>query len=188
MKKKWILLIVVVLLAGTAVTVSAQLRLDMDITVPVYLGFTASSGVSQGVWNSYFIPLPNARLAWQFGDGLIDGGVGLRMFTYIIENIAYPEAFVELNVDRFTFAANVGGYGFLEFGLLSSLLQEAGVGNLSGFHNLIIPDVSAQFRVNDWFRVSAGVLMLAPFGANIGGIFDNFAYFGYINAKFVVKF
>ena len=89
------------------------------MNAPVWFGYSVS-GSADGAWNSYFIPFPDARLAWQFGGGLLDGGVGVRWFTFIIENVLYPEAYLELNLEHFTFSLAVGGFGFLEFGLLSA--------------------------------------------------------------------
>ena len=187
MKRAIFLVVVVVVLLTGAVSASAQLRLDFDINVPVWFGYHTSGG-GDGAWNQYFIPFPDARLAWQFGGGLIDFGIGARVFTFIIENVLYPEAYFELNLENFTFSAAVGGFGFLEFGLLSSAMQQAGVNNLTGFHNVILPDLNVAWRVSDWFRLGVGVFMIAPFGNDLGGVLNNFVYSGYINARFVILF
>jgi hypothetical protein len=187
MKKTVFVLVAVMVLLVSAVSASAELRLDLDVNIPVWFGYSVN-GAGAGTWNQYFIPFPDARIAWQFGEGLIDGGVGIRAFTFIIENILWPEGFIELNVDHFTFSASAGGFVFLEFGLLSSALQSAGVNNLSGFHGVLIPDLNAAWRVTDWFRLGVGVFMIAPFGADIGGVLNSFVYSGYINARFVIRF
>jgi hypothetical protein len=187
MKKTVLVLVAVVVLLVSAVSASAELRLDFDVNAPIWFGYSVS-GTASGDWNRNFIPFPDARLAWQFGEGLVDGGVGVRVFTFIFENVLWPEGFVELNVDPFTFSLNVGGFAFLEFGLLSSALQNAGVNNLSGFHNLLLPDLNVAWRVNDWFRLGAGIFMIAPFGNDFGGVLQNFVYSGYINARFVIRF
>jgi hypothetical protein len=188
MRKRYVVVLVaVVMLCVGAMSTSAQLRLDMDVNVPLYFGYSAG-GVSDGVWNKYFIPFPDARLAYQFGGGLLDFGVGVRAFTFIIENILYPEAYIELNLDRVTFSLNLGGLAFLEFGLLSSALQSSGVNNLTGFHDVILPDLNVAYRVNDWFRLGGGVFMIAPFSHGMGGILDNFVFSAYLNARFVIMF
>lgn len=183
MKRAIFLVVVVVVLLTGAVSASAQLRLDMDVNLPLFFG--SSSG--DAAWN-HFVPFPNGRLAWQFGGGLIDGGVGARAFTFIIENILYPEGYIELNIEQFTFSFNVGGFAFLEFGLLSDALSSAGINNLSGFHGLILPDLNAAWRVNDWFRLGGGVFMIAPFGSDMGGVLNNLVYSFYIDARFVILF
>ncbi len=187
MKRTVIVLVAAIVLLGTAVSAPAELRLDLDVNIPIYFGYSVG-GYASGAWNQYFIPFPDARLAWQFGNGLIDGGVGVRMFTFIIENILYPEGFVELNLDAFTFSLNVGGFAFLEFGLLSSALSNLGINTFSGFHSVLLPDINAAWRVNDWFRLGAGMFMIAPFGNDLGGVLDNFVYSFYINARFVIRF
>ena len=187
MRKRFVVaLVAIVMLCVGVMSASAQLRLDMDVNMPIYFGYT-SGGVSDGVLNQ-FIPFPDARLAYQFGGGMVDGGIGVRAFTFIIENILYPEAYVELNIDRVTFSFNLGGFAFLEFGLLSTTLQNEGIETLSGFHGVILPDLNVAFRVNDWFRLGGGVFMIAPFGNGMGGVLDSFAYSVYINARFIVMF
>jgi hypothetical protein len=188
-KRSLVVIVAAVMLCMGAVSASAQLRLDMDVNVPAYIGIS-SAGTTEGIWNQFFIPFPDARLAYQFGSGAFRAGVGVRVFTFIIENILYPEAYVEYTVDRFAFSANVGGFGFLEFGLLSGVLQSTlGSGfTLTGFHDIVIPDLNVAYKVNDWFRIGAGIFMLAPFTANNGALLSDFIFTGYINARFVVMF
>jgi hypothetical protein len=188
MKKRALFaLMVIVLMCAGALSASAQLRLDMNVNVPLYFGISAS-GYEEGAWNSNFIPLPEAQLAYQFGQGDLRGGVGARVFTFIIENILYPAAFIELTLDRLVLSANLGGFVFVEFGLLSAALEDADVPNLSGFHNVVLPDLSVSYKFNDWFRLGAGVFMFMPFGSNLSGVLDGFLYAGYIQAKFIVTF
>jgi hypothetical protein len=159
----------------------------MNVNVPLYFGAYAS-GYQSGGWNSYFIPFPELQLAYQFGEGALHAGVGVRTFTFIIENIMYPAAFVELALDPFVLSANVGGFAFLQFGLLTTMLAQNGITTLSGFHNVILPDFSVGYKVNDWFRLSAGVFMFAPFNSELGNVLGGFLFAGYLQAKFLVIF
>lgn len=188
-KKSLIALVVLLLLCAGALNVGAQLRLDINVNVPLYFGAFAAGYQSSGV-NSYFIPFPEAQLAYQFGEGTFHWGVGVRTFTFIIENIMFPTAFVELTLDPLplVLSANVGGLAFLEFGLLSSVLSSVNVKNLSGFHSVILPDFSVGLKVNDWFRISGGAFMFVPFGTELGGALSGYAVAGYIQAKFLVLF
>jgi hypothetical protein len=186
-RKALIALVAVLLLCAGAVSVSAQLRLDINVNVPLYFGAFASGYQSSG-FNSYFIPFPEAQLAYQFGEGTFHWGVGVRAFTFIVENVMFPTAFVEFALDPFVLSANVGGFAFLEFGLLSATLASAHINNLSGFHSVILPDFSVGFKVNDWFRISGGAFMFVPFGTELGGALSGYAVAGYIQAKFLVLF
>jgi hypothetical protein len=188
-KRVVVVLVVVVAMVCGAVSASAQLRLDMDINVPICAGITVS-GVSQTAWNSFFIPFPDARLSYQFGVGPVNLGVGARMFTVIIENFLYPEIYAELVLGKFVASVNVGGLAFLEFGLLSSVLDAAGVGNLTGYQPVILPDISVAFKATDWFRVQAGLFVIAPFASSssLGDMFSNNVFAGYITARFVALF
>ncbi|MGD0724918.1 MAG: hypothetical protein ABSB63_05085 [Spirochaetia bacterium] len=188
MKKKALFaLVVVLLLCAGALNVSAQLRLDMSVSFPLYLGAYASGYESSG-FNSYFIPFPEIQLAYQFGEGALHGGVGARTFTFIIENILYPAAFIEYAIDPIVLSLNVGGFAFLEFGLLSSVLEQNHIATLSGFHSVILPDFNVAYKVNDWFRLSAGMFIFAPFGSELGGYLSGFAFAGYLQARFIVVF
>ena len=159
-----------------------------DINVPIYAGYSVG-GVSQGAWNSYFIPFPDVQLIYQFGLGPVSIGPGVRVFSVIIENFLYPEVTAEFTMDKFVAYAGVGGFAFLEFGLISSLLQSAaGISTLTGFHNVVLSDIGAALKLNDWFRVCGGVYIISPFDKTIGGLFENNVYAGYIDAKFTVTF
>ena len=179
--------VLVVLLAG-AMSASAQVRLDIDINDPLYFGFS-SAGVPQGMWNPYpYIPIPDAKLMYQFPLGPVNLGAGVRVFTLIIENILYPEIYAELNLNPFFIDASVGGFGFLMFGLLSDVLSGVGVNSLNGFYSVVLPDVSVGYKVNDVFRISAGILAIAPFDSSLSGVLANNVFAGYLKATFVVMF
>jgi hypothetical protein len=186
MKRAVFLVVVGAALLFGAVSASAQFRVDIDVNYPVYFGYSVT-GSAAGAWNQYFIPVPDFRASWQFGNEFIDGGIGVRWFTFIIENFIYPEGYVELNLDPFVLSLSVGGFAFLEFGILSAALQDAGINNLTGFHTVILPDVDFSWKVARWFQLGVGVFMIAPFGANIGGVLDNFVYSGYIRFRFIIK-
>ena len=189
MKKKLLVVCAaLVMLVGAGATVGAQVRLDFDINDPVYFGY-AVSGSQYGVWNSSpYIPLPDARLQFQIPLGPLNIGAGARVFTVIVENIAYPEVYAELNLDKLVVNASVGGLEFLTFGLLTDAIQSSTGAVLSGYEPIVLADVSVGYKVVDFFRISAGAFMAAPYQQNIGGIFDAFAFAGYVKASFVVEF
>ncbi len=189
MKKRLVIVFVAlaVMLAG-AVNASAQLRLDIDISDPVYFGYT-SGGSAQGAWNPVpYIPIPDAKLLYQFSLGPVNLGAGVRVFSLIVENILYPELYSELTLGPVVFNASVGGLAFLEFGLLSTALSDAGISNLTGFQSVILPDVSVSFKVNNVFRLGGGLFMIAPMGSSLGGVLANNVFAGYLKATFVVLF
>jgi hypothetical protein len=186
-KKALIALVAVLLLCAGALSVSAQVRLDLNVNFPLYFGAFATGYQSSGV-NSYVIPFPEAQLSYQFGEGAFHWGVGVRVFTFIIENILFPAAFMEYALDPFVLSANVGGLAFLQFGLLTSTLAQNNIATLSGFHSVILPDFSVGLKVNDWFRISGGAFMFVPFGSELGGVLNGYVVAGYLQAKFLVLF
>jgi hypothetical protein len=178
-----------ILFAG-AMTASAQVRLDIDINDPIYFGYT-DTGTQTGIWNPYpYIPIPDAKLMYQFSLGPINLGAGVRVFSLIIENFAYPEIYGELVLNPFTVNLSVGGLEFLMFGLLSDALTPAGVTGLNGYVPLIIPDLSVSYKLNDIVRISGGVFIMSPLTSTstIGGVLDNNVFAGYLKATFVVVF
>jgi hypothetical protein len=186
-KKLFTIVLAALLVLGAAGSASAQLRLDMDVNVPAYVGFTAG-GTATGAWNQFFIPFPDAQLSYQFALGPVRLGAGVRVFTLIIESFLYPEVYAELDLKPLVLSAKVGGLGILEFGLLTDVLSAAGLSNLSGFQSIVFPDLSIAYSVNDWFRIAAGLFVIAPFGADLGGIFGNNLFAGYVAARFVILF
>jgi hypothetical protein len=176
-----------VMLAG-AVSAGAQLRLDIDINDPVYLGYS-NAGTRTGVWNQYpYIPIPDAKLMYQLSLGPINLGGGVRVFSFIIENLMYPEIYGELDLSPFVLNVSVGGGAFLHFGLLSALANGTGYEKLNGFQQVILPDISVAYKLNDIFRLSGGVFIIAPFTSSLGGVLATNVFAGYIKATFVVKF
>lgn len=186
-KKGLVTVIALVVLLASAVGAGAQVRLDADINVPLYVGFSVG-GVSDGAWNQYFIPFPDVQFGYQFGLGPVNLVAGARVFTVIIENFLYPTVTAELNLDPFVVYASTGGFLLVEFGLLTSLLQQVGVNTLTGWHNVLLSDIGVALKVNSWFRVSGGLYVISPFDKTIGGVFDNNVFAGYITAKFTTLF
>jgi hypothetical protein len=180
--KKLFVPVAILILVG-AVSVGAQLRVDLGVNMPAYFGYS-SGGASTGAGSQQFVPFPNARLAYQFGGGLLDWGIGVRLFTFIIDSVLYPEAYVELNLDRFTFSLNLGGVAFLEIRLPGAGFTALGINNISGLQSVILPDLNVAFKVNDWLRLGGGVFTITPSFGN-GGILSSFLFIGYVNAQFV---
>jgi len=169
-----------VILFTAALTASAQVRLDIDLNWPVIGGIQldptifGTSGSSIDL-SQYHLLLPDLRLYYQFGEGFLQAGIGIRAYTLIIESLVFPEAFIEMNLKPFVISASVGGY---LFGVI-------GIANTGSTADLILPDVSAYWAINNWFRIGGGVLMFAPLDASWT---QNFGYVGYFGAKFSFLF
>jgi hypothetical protein len=179
MKKKVLLAVMVVaLLLGVALGSSAQVRLDIDLNWPIVGGIAldpavfGSSGGNLDL-SQYHLLLPDLRLYYQFGDGVLRGGLGLRIYTVIIESLLFPEAYLEVNLKPFVIGVSAGGFLFGVIGLYSNL----------GTAGLLLPDINAYWAIADWFRIGAGALLFVPtsFGSSFG-------YIGYIGARFVFVF
>jgi hypothetical protein len=178
MRKRYVVVLVaVVMLCVGAMGASAQLRLDGNLSWPFYLGINIE-GLTSGVQGSTDISkfaflFPEVQLSWQFGDGALRGGVGLRAFTLIIESFGWPDAWLELELKPLVLRADLGGGWFYAFGLANS----------SATASVILPQLDLSWKLADWFRLGAGALLIAPF--------DNPSNFGvalYVGGRFTALF
>lgn len=176
-KKALIALVVVLLLCAGALNVSAQVRLEGNLSWPVLGGIKLDSSIYGSSGSSvdlsqYHLLLPDFRIYYQFGDGILRGGIGARVYSLIIESIIYPEAFIEVELTPIVLEASLGGYVFGVFGLYNNVTTA----------QLMIPDLNVGWAIAPWFRLGAGVLMFAPLNGNWS---QNFGYIGYIGARFI---
>ncbi len=117
--------------------------------------------------------MPNLQPYWQFGGGPLKFGIGARVYTVLIMNFLYPSAFAELQLGRFDVNLNAGGF----LGIL------AGIGPT--FETITGPwftmDLSAGFRVTNWFRIGLGAFAIAD--SDYPG---QFPYAIYASGKFIL--
>ncbi len=154
-------------------SVAAQARLDIGAIVPRGAGVASggsSTSVGTFVDNWPFIPLPDAGIYYQGDLGLLKLGIGARATTFILETIAWPNAYAELDLGPVAIQAQVGGGAFLMLGLVTSPV----------LGKVLIPDISAwyKFGKKGIFRLGAGAIGLyvpdafgdfTPFLIYIGG-------------------
>ncbi len=179
MRKKILVVLVAVFLVFGAFNASAQMRLDVDIPWVLTAGanlnmFTGGgSGAPSLDLSQFHLILPHVDLAYQFGNGIFTGGVGLRNYTILFEFFSYPMGYVELNFKPLVIRAEMGGFAFLLWGVYNYLFVSA------DSLKIWLPDVSVAFAFTDWFRLGAGATLIVPFGD-----FNNFGYILYIDARF----
>ncbi|MFQ3547002.1 MAG: hypothetical protein SNJ56_01590 [Termitinemataceae bacterium] len=175
MKKMVVCLGLIVLLSLPAV---AQVRIDMGFEIPRGIGAVVENQnifpqEAVDFFNTYIIPLPEAGLYYQLPIGPVRIGAGLRVFTIILANIYWPNAFVEADLGNFTLAGQIGGGLFGVFGLFPADVKTGRV---------FIPDLSLWYRFGNSFRVGGGATgLLLPESDTLG-------YLYYIGAKFAVVF
>jgi hypothetical protein len=141
MKKRLIVVIVAaVLLVGGAMSASAQFRLDIDVPwwLSVHLSPSLESAIGAEAGGvdimQYAFVLPNLQPYYQFVAGPVHFGIGARLYTVLIMNFLYPQAFVELNLGP-TFEAFTGPG--------------------------VTMDLSVGFRIVDWLRIDVGAFAVA---------------------------
>jgi hypothetical protein len=181
MKRKWIIAAAIgAMLIGGATVASAQFRMDIDIPWWIYVGLSdqleADLGTEFGVADiaQYAIVVPNIQAYWMFGGTMLKLGVGARLYTVLIANFIYPSIVGEVRLGNFDVNLNVGGLAglFVAWGGFF----EAVTGPWATF------DLSAGYRLTNWFRVGAGV-----FGIVQTEYPQEFPYVIYASAKFIVN-
>jgi hypothetical protein len=175
-KTKVVAMLVALLVLLFAANASAQVRLEGNLAWPLTIGTSSSSTLFGGTsfdLTKYYFLVPDFRIYYQFGGGLLDGGVGLRVPTLFIVSALYPEAFVELNLKPFVLEGTLGGLLFGYFGL--------GVAGLSA-QSLLMSDLNASFELTPWFRLGGGMYLIMPANSTFS---QNFLYVGYISLRFI---
>lgn len=173
MKKGLLVFCVVLAIALTAAAdAGAQARLEVNGNWPLLVSLGSGSplgDVGSIDLSKYFLIVPDFRAYYQFGQGMLRGGIGVRVPTLIIVSMVYPEAFVELDLHPVVLEASVGGLLFGAFGLgVSSLRAEPWV----------TPDLNVSFEIADWFRLGGGVYLIAPLDGSWGQNYLSIVYIG----------
>lgn len=149
---------IVLLIALVAIPSFAQWRLDIGVDIPRGVGAVVGSDVlgsdaASAALSSTFFPFPEASIYYTFGgESILQVGVGMRCFTFIIESIAWPNIFAEVNLGPVAIEAQVGGGAFVAFGLANS----------ADFGQVFFPDLSAWFKLGkkQAFRLGVGAIGL----------------------------
>jgi hypothetical protein len=169
------LIIIFIFSLGIIMFAGAQVRLDVNVSVPVYNGIQIEGGEGVGDFSDYAFVIPDLVLSYVIDADLIKVGLGARMITFLVESVIWPNAFVELNVDPLVLNASVGGGVFFYFGAVSGVEASS----------LIIPDISAYFKFNEWFQLGGGIVLFV--GTEIFGV-DILPYSIYVRARFSFSF
>lgn len=170
------LTLIAALIAAAALPAFAEWRIDVGFDIPRGIGAMADgeaviSEDAGDFFDEYIFPFPEASVYYQRNAGPLRVGGGLRMYTFILESIFWPNAFAELDVWKVTFQFQFGGLLFGMFGLLNSI--ESGP--------ILIPDLSVWYRIGNVFRVGGGAI-----GFMHQDLPDAIAFIYYFGAKFVV--
>jgi len=140
-------LILMFLLIG--MTVTAQVRLDVAIDVPIYFGISMDNE-SAGMLSQFTFLFPELGMYYVMGDGALQIGLGARLFTLILESIVWPNAFIEMNLGDMVVSAQLGGGAFGFLGFFTTGATAA----------ILIGDLSVAYKLSDSFRIGVGALMI----------------------------
>jgi hypothetical protein len=174
--KKVLLVVVILALAGAAGF--ADGRADIGMAIPWKLGATLTSSLEDNetlnVLSYFTLLVPQVFVGYEFGLGPVNLGVGGRLYTLIFESVAMPAAFAEVVLGPVAVNLNVGGGGFLLFGLYNDLLTGP----------LLLPDLSAHVQLGRSLNLGIGATgILHPDIPE-----DVLPFVLYLSGKFVVRF
>ena len=177
MRKKSSLILIAVVLFATAAglaappPLAADSQVDIGLHIPYYAGIEVENEEDAGEALEYLFLLPDLKYNYFFTEQGLKAGIGFRMFTLILESIAYPIITLETDLGPFTLSSHIGGGTFLLFGLFNSF--EAG--------HIYIPEITAAYHLTETFSLGTGAMFLfAPQEADL----SNFAYIGHVFARF----
>lgn len=175
--KKVVIAVLILVVAGASAF--ADWRADIGMDIPWRLGATVQDAVgdtqseSLDVLSEFTFLLPEVMIGYEAQVGPLNLGVGGRLFTFILESLVYPVGFAELDAGPVAVNLNVGGGGFLFFGLYNN------------FHtaSLYIPDLSVHAKLGKSLRLGLGAATFLG-----GETQEVFPYLIYLSGKFVVRF
>jgi len=170
MGKKTVIIGLVVILLGAALPAAADSQVDIGLHIPYYIGIETEDE-DAGAALDYAFLVPDLKYNYFLNESGIRLGVGVRLFTVILESMVYPIVTVETDIGQFRLSGHVGGGAFLFFGLFNSI--ETG--------QIVLPEVSVAYRFSESFSIGTGA---GFFFAPEVGDFNNFAYVGDVFARF----
>lgn len=152
-------------------SIFAESQWDISLSFPYYAGIETDDG-GVGEFSDYLFVMPDVKWNYYFGSEQLHFGVGMRLWTLLIESAMYPIVSVESNIGNWVFNANVGGGVFLLFGIVNSLETSS----------LVIPDISVAYKFGKKkiFSVGTGAMFL------LSPEFDGLAFVGtgFVRATF----
>lgn len=149
-------ILIACLIAFLAAPAFSEWRLDAGFTAPRGTGLVLGGGSINDIdgfqiENWPFIPIPELG-AYYFGElGPLRLAAGIRVFSAIVESVAWPNAVLEFQADHFVLEAQLGGGFFLPFGALGTQFTGGKV---------FIPDLSAWYCLGKKgnLRLGAGLI------------------------------
>lgn len=149
--------LLVAFIAVLAVPAFSQFRIDLGFDVPLTVGVIGQGEIQTSndvgeFLREHILPFPEASFYYQFEVGPLKLAPGVRVFTFILESVLWPNLMAELQFDRVFIQAQLGGLFFLSFGLANS----------ADYGAVLFPDLSIWVGLGEErrFRLGGGVIGL----------------------------
>jgi hypothetical protein len=173
MRKKELAIALIALIAVPSAF--ADWRVDIGAEAPLGMGVRSSDeSVDYGVFLNLLFFLPQGTLSYDFSIGPLNLGVGVKAYTMVVESVAYPVVYAELDLDPVLINLTTGGLGFAVFGVYNNFFSGP----------LLIPDLSVMFKLGKYFRLGVGATTFL--GTEDYYDYDYFPYLVYAAAKFSI--
>lgn len=149
MKKRIILAVLIAAALMAAPALFADTQVDIGVNVPYLIGGVQYNGQSVSEQIPFTIPIPDIMVNYFIGPEFLKVGVGVRIWTLILITGGYPIISVESELGPVVLNANIGGgvFGYTSIGASDVVTGQ-----------VFIPEVSAAYRLADWFSLGLGVI------------------------------
>ncbi len=165
--KKFRMVFLLILILTAAGNLSAESQWDITLNVPYYTGLKSSTG-SVGDFSQYLFLVPDVKWNYFFGPEWLQFGVGVRLWTLVLESAIYPIVSLESNLGNFVINANIGGGLVAFFGLANDFIADA----------VFFPEVSVAYRLGKKKQFSIGTGALIIIAPNASGLENDAAFVG----------
>ena len=138
----------------------ADFRFDLAANLSFYSGFdlTRLDATGNTILEPGLQPFPEAGLHYMIKLGDLNIGAGIRLFTIVLETIAWPDIIVELELDPIVISAELGGGAFAAFGFIS---------NAASISPTILGDIAVDIKVIDWLKLGVGAFVIGENDPNV---------------------
>ncbi len=177
MKQMILIILVLGLTAGFAFAQEREnpgSQWDIYLHIPYMVGIHTDDADASAALDYTFL-VPEVNWHYYFGTEKLHLGVGLDLFTLIVESLVMPSVAVETFQGPFVLTGRVAGGAFLLFGLV----------NYSDFGSLFLPEVSATFRFGEKKQFGLGTAVKFMIAPDVAGM-DNFAFIGTVFGRWTL--
>lgn len=175
MKRKVIL--VCILALGVTAYMTAQVMGTVGVDVTAIGGVQMTNPVTEESASTTTelpkLPFPYAQLVYNFDRGMVDIGLGAKVYTLVFVSALYPLTYVDVDLGLAVLHGGIGGGLFYLFTPFAET-------NFTKAGNVFLPELGAYLKIGKSLQIGASVIFLVSDMQEITAPF-----IGCISARFV---